>query len=230
MYSHFMHRPLAWHFCSKLSQNRIVKNEYRSLKLITNNFNSDYKFLLNEAGNWTMEVKILGTLTLEIFKTLNNLKTVSDSNGIRTHNLLVQKRTLNHLPNCPNLESLLTNWVVVALNPVAVSYTSVIAPVSSREYLDIEGTIECRFTLKRVRDMITTYSQPKTSSYSTHRKHDIFVHSRNTLNYGVKSLKALGPHTRNSLPENIKSTISIFIFKDFTKKWFGSKCKWKLHL
>ena len=29
----------------------------------------------------------------------------------------------------------------------------------SREFFDIQATIECEFTLKRVRDMIRTYSQ-----------------------------------------------------------------------
>ena len=33
------------------------------------------------------------------------------------------------------------------------------APASSKEFLDIQATIECGFTLKRVRDMIRTYSQ-----------------------------------------------------------------------
>ena len=31
-------------------------------------------------------------------------------------------------------------------------------PASSKEFLDIEATIVCGFTLKRVRDMIRTYS------------------------------------------------------------------------
>ena len=31
--------------------------------------------------------------------------------------------------------------------------------ISSKEFLDIQATIECRFTLRRVRDMITTSSQ-----------------------------------------------------------------------
>ena len=34
-----------------------------------------------------------------------------------------------------------------------------IAPVSSKEFLDIQATIECGFTMKRVRDMIRAYSQ-----------------------------------------------------------------------
>ena len=48
--------------------------------------------------------------------------------------------------------------VAVGLNPFAVIQTSDIAPVSSKEFLDIQATTECRSTLKLVRDMIMTYS------------------------------------------------------------------------
>ena len=68
------------------------------------------------------------------------------------------------------------------------------------------------------------------SPYSTHRKHNIFVHSRNTPIYDERSLRALGPHTWNSLPENIKSSTSIIIFKVFFKNWLRPKCKCKLCL
>ena len=40
-------------------------------------------------------------------------------------------------------------------------------PASSKEFLDIQATIECGFTLKRVRDMTRTYSQTFTSSQSS---------------------------------------------------------------
>ena len=43
------------------------------------------------------------------------------------------------------------------------------APASSKEFLDIHATIECGFTLKRVRDMTRTYSQMHhTDKYSEH--------------------------------------------------------------
>ena len=45
--------------------------------------------------------------------------------------------------------------------------TSDFAPASSKEFLDIQATIECGFTLKRVRDMIRTYSQFKNSILCT---------------------------------------------------------------
>ena len=49
--------------------------------------------------------------------------------------------------------------MVVGSNPVAVTSPSDFAPASSKEFLDIQATIECGFTLKRVRDMIKTYRQ-----------------------------------------------------------------------
>ena len=49
--------------------------------------------------------------------------------------------------------------MVVGSNPVAVTSSSDFATASSKEFLDIQATIVCGFTLKRVRDMIKTYSQ-----------------------------------------------------------------------
>ena len=48
--------------------------------------------------------------------------------------------------------------MVLGSNPVAVISPSDFAPASSKEFLDIQATIECGFTLKRVRDMTRTYS------------------------------------------------------------------------
>ena len=44
--------------------------------------------------------------------------------------------------------------MVVGSSPVAVTSTSDFASVSRKEFLDVQATIECGFTLKRVRDMI----------------------------------------------------------------------------
>ena len=50
------------------------------------------------------------------------------------------------------LQCSLTNEVLVGLSPVASSYNSNIAPVSSKDFFDIQATIECELTLK-LRDM-----------------------------------------------------------------------------
>ena len=70
-----------------------------------------------------------------------------DCNVIRTHSHLNYKRTLHRLGS--NL---------LGSNPVLVTKTSDIAPVSSKEFLDIQATTECRFILKRICDMIGTHS------------------------------------------------------------------------
>ena len=57
------------------------------------------------------------------------------------------------------VECSFTNLVVVGSTPVAVTETSYFAPVSSKEFLAIQATIECGFILKRVRNMIRIYTQ-----------------------------------------------------------------------
>ena len=44
-----------------------------ALRILYNDFSSDYRFILNKSGESTMEVKRLRTLALEVFKTLNNM-------------------------------------------------------------------------------------------------------------------------------------------------------------
>ena len=63
------------------------------------------------------------------------------------------------------------------------------------------------------------------SPYVTHKKHDLYVHSKNTTKYGSHSLKALGSHVWNSLPDQIKKLSSLNAFKDFIKNWSGPNCK-----
>ena len=152
VYSNFNYCPLTWHFCSKSSQKKIEKIQYRCLKMLTNDYCSDYKDLLQLTGNPTMEIRRIRTLVVEIFKTLNNIN--------------------------PNFMKEIFHF----------------------------------------------------SPYNTHKRHNIFVHSRNTSSYGDESLRALGPHIWNSLPESIKSTTSLFVLKKFIKNWFGPKCKCKLCL
>ena len=52
---------------------------------------------------------------------------------------------------------------------LARNITSDMALVSSKEFLDIQATVECGFTVERVGDMIRTYSQMhRTDKYSQH--------------------------------------------------------------
>ena len=59
--------------------------------------------------------------------------------------------------------------MVLGSSPVAVTSPADFSPASSKELLDIQATIECGLTLKRVRDMARTYSQmQRRDKYSEH--------------------------------------------------------------
>ena len=65
----------------------------------------------------------------------------------------------------------------MGLNPVAVTQISVMARVLSKDFLDIQVTIECRFIQNLVRDMIITYNQilfPVSGLYFSEKKTDFW--------------------------------------------------------
>ena len=80
---------------------------------------------------------------------------------------------------------------------------------------------------KTLNDMNPNYMKEifHLSPYRTHKKYDLFVHSRNTTKFGNHSLKVLGAHIWNYLPDEIKKLSSLSAFKDFIRNWFGPKCK-----
>ena len=73
VYANFNYCPLIWHFCSAKSVRKIEKIQTRALRISYNDFDSDYKTFLDKSDKCTMEVKHLGTLGIEVFKTLNKL-------------------------------------------------------------------------------------------------------------------------------------------------------------
>ena len=66
--------------------------------------------------------------------------------------------------------------MVVGSSPVSFSHTLDFACVSSKEFLDIQMTIECGLALNHMRDIIRTYSQMhRTGKYSQHSSMICFV-------------------------------------------------------
>ena len=88
VYSNFNYCPLVWHFCSAKSTNKIEKIQERALRFLHNGHVSAYNYLLLKSQRCTMHVSRLGSLSLEIFKTLNDLKPsfIKDIFQIRTSN------------------------------------------------------------------------------------------------------------------------------------------------
>ena len=60
------------------------------------------------------------------------------------------------------------------------------------------------------------------------RKNDLIIHTRNNVAFGSNSLRCLGPHIWNTLPENIKEITSFEKFKESINNWYGPGCKCRL--
>ena len=57
VYSNFNYCPLVWHFCSYKSLYKIEKKQERALRLLHNDFASDYSELLKKSGKATVKSK-----------------------------------------------------------------------------------------------------------------------------------------------------------------------------
>ena len=62
-----------WHFSSGDSIRKIEKIKKRCLRIILNDYESDYETLLRNRNKPTMQIRRLRTLDVEIFKTLNEI-------------------------------------------------------------------------------------------------------------------------------------------------------------
>ena len=58
---------------------------------------------------------------------------------------------------------------------------------------------------------------------SKRRKNNLEIANRNTVKFGDKSIRSLGPHIWNGLPEEIKNETSYDKFKEYLNTWYGPK-------
>ena len=100
IFSNFNYCPLVWHFCSCKSSEKIEKIQLRCLRIIYNDYSSDYQALLRLSQKPWMEIKRLRNLALEIFKTINDLnpgfmKSIFSAKlnaRVRTNDILLKAR------------------------------------------------------------------------------------------------------------------------------------------
>ena len=69
------------------------------------------------------------------------------------------------------------------------------------------------------------FQKPK---WLTNRPNNIQVNTHKAVKYGDKSLRTLGPHIWNSLPDHIKRETDYKKFKEYISQWFGPICKCNL--
>ena len=69
----FNYFPLAWHFSTCELIRKMEKILKLCLRIVLDDYDSNYDVLLRKSGKVTMEIKRLRVLPIEIFKTVNNL-------------------------------------------------------------------------------------------------------------------------------------------------------------
>ena len=101
----------------------------------------------------------LNGINIEVFK---QLQILSDNNWIRNHDQLNRKQILNHLAKLAGLAKWLSlhlrtkcSWVRIPLLALKLQIWRLLP---AKSFLTFRQTIECRFTLNFVRDMLITYS------------------------------------------------------------------------
>ena len=68
VYANFNYCPLVWHFSTCESIRKIEKIQKRQLRIVLDNYDSDYDVLLRKSRKVTMEIKRSRVLAIEIFK------------------------------------------------------------------------------------------------------------------------------------------------------------------
>ena len=71
--ANFNYCPLVWHFCSSESMKKMERIQERALRLLLDDYTSDYDQLLIKVTKPTLEIRRLKLLATEIFKTIKNL-------------------------------------------------------------------------------------------------------------------------------------------------------------
>ena len=87
--SNFNYCPLAWHFCSASSTNKIEKIQERALRFINNDFTSSLQALLASTNTVPLHVKRMKQMTSEVFKIENNISPIYIKDLINIKNLII---------------------------------------------------------------------------------------------------------------------------------------------
>ena len=71
--SNFTYCPLVWHFCGKQNNGKVEKIQERALRILHDDYISDYCDLLDKSGATTMLQSRFNCIVLEVFKSVRNM-------------------------------------------------------------------------------------------------------------------------------------------------------------
>ena len=102
--SNFNYCPLVWHFCSKTDTDRMERIQKRVLRMVLDDYESDYEALLQKANMSTLRIVRIKTLATEIFKTFHSLNPIYINeilqiNPSTARNLRIKNKLVTHRYN-----------------------------------------------------------------------------------------------------------------------------------
>ena len=98
--SQFNYCPIIWMYCQRKSNNLINRIHERALRIAYNDYFSDFNSLLRKDNNVTIHQRNVQILSVEIYKTLNDLHPtiMQDVFSVKGHNFSTRKQNLAY-PN-----------------------------------------------------------------------------------------------------------------------------------
>ena len=84
--SNFTYCSIVWHFCGSTNNSKIEKIQERALKLVYNDYDSDYRDLIAKFGTDTMLQSRLKNIVFEVFKSLKGISPVYIQDIFKTKN------------------------------------------------------------------------------------------------------------------------------------------------
>ena len=143
--SNFNYCPLVWHFSSCESIRKIEKIQKHCLRIILNDYESDYETLLCNSNKPTMEKQRLRTLAVEIFKNLNEI------------NSPYMKNILTHKENAKVRQN---DIIVKHINPSRFA-TQSLRSLGPKIWNNLPSNIKAETPFLKFKEYIKTWLGPK---------------------------------------------------------------------
>ncbi len=147
---HFNFCPLVWHFCGTSNTKKLEKLQYRALRFVFDDYESDYNTLQSRAKLPNLELSRQRSLCTAVFKSVHNL---------------------------------------------APSYMSDLFTAQDKS---LHNT-------RNVKSLVQTHYE--------------------SVTYGANTFVNYATHLWNNLPNNVKSTTDLDVFKSQIDTWLGPQCK-----
>ena len=95
--SHFNYCPLVWHLCGATNTKKLERIQFRALRFVFLDFESDYATLLDRAGLPTLELSRKRAILIDIFKNLMHQSPAFTWNSYKPKHINYNLRNTNTL-------------------------------------------------------------------------------------------------------------------------------------